>query len=144
MKRIIKGRLYDTDTAKELGWYENIADVRNFNHFSETLYRKKTGEFFLHGEGGPATKYSQRVDQNSWSGGEDIIPLSVENARIWAEEHLSADDYEKIFGAVSEDEEDILLTFKAPAALDRKLSDKAAELGISKSELLRQLIEKME
>lgn len=143
MKRIIKGKLYDTDTAKELGWYENIADVRNFNHFSETLYRKKTGEFFLHGDGGPATKYSQRVDQNSWSGGEDIIPLSAENARIWAEEHLSADDYEKIFGPVSEDEEDILITFKASAAQDRKLADMAAERGTSKSELLRSMIDSL-
>ena len=144
MKRIIKGKVYDTATAKELGWWENIQDVRNFNHFSETLYRKRTGEFFLYGKGGPSTKYSQRVDQNCWSGGEDIIPISVDNAREWVEDHLEAEDYEKIFGAVSEDEEDILLTFKAPAALDRKLQDKATALGISKSELLRQLIEKME
>lgn len=144
MKRIIKGKVYDTATAKELGWYENIADSRNFSHFSETLYRKRTGEFFLYGKGGPSTKYSQRVDQNCWSGGEDIIPISAENARVWAEEHLDADDYEKIFGAVDEDAEDILLTFKTPAALDRKLQDKATALGISKSELLRQLIEKME
>ena len=144
MKRIIKGKVYDTATAKELGWYENIADSRNFSHFSETLYRKRTGEFFLYGKGGPSTKYSQRVDQNCWSGGEDIIPISVDNAREWVEDHLDAEDYEKIFGAVSEDEEDILLTFKAPAALDRKLQDKATALGISKSELLRQLIEKME
>ena len=83
-------------------------------------------------------------DQNCWSGGEDIIPISVDNAREWVEDHLEAEDYEKIFGAVDEDAEDILLTFKAPAALDRKLSDKATALGISKSELLRQLIEKME
>ena len=38
MKKIIKGKLYDTTTAKELGWWENIQDVRNFSHFSETLY----------------------------------------------------------------------------------------------------------
>ena len=82
--------------------------------------------------------------ESTRTAGADIIPVSVDNAREWVEDHLDAEDYEKIFGAVSEDEEDILLTFKAPAALDRKLSDKAAELGISKSELLRQLIEKME
>ena len=144
MKRIIKGKVYDTATAKELGWWENIQDVRNFNHFSETLYRKRTGEFFLYGKGGPSTKYSQRVDQNCWSGGEDIIPISVENAREWVEDHLDAEDYEKIFGTFDEDAEDILLTFKAPAALDRKLQDKSTALGISKSELLRNLIEKME
>lgn len=143
MKKIIKGKLYDTTTAKELGWWENIQDVRNFSHFSETLYRKRTGEFFLYGKGGPSTKYSQRVDQNCWSGGEDIIPVSAENARIWAEEHLDADDYEKIFGPVSEDEEDILITFKASAAQDRKLADVAAERGTSKSELLRAMIDSL-
>ena len=144
MKRIIKGKVYDTATAKELGWWENIQDVRNFSHFSETLYRKRTGEFFLYGKGGPSTKYSQRVDQNCWSGGEDIIPISVDNAQAWVEDHLDAEDYEKIFGTVDEDAEDILLTFKAPASLDKKLTDKATVLGISKSELLRQLIEKMD
>lgn len=143
MKKIIKGRLYDTTTAKELGWWENIQDVRNFSHFSETLYRKRTGEFFLYGKGGPSTKYSQRVDQNCWSGGEDIIPVSAENARSWAEEHLDADDYEKIFGPVSEDEEDILITFKASAAQERKLADVAAERGTSKSELLRAMIDSL-
>ena len=143
MKKIIKGRLYDTTTAKELGWWENIQDVRNFSHFSETLYRKRTGEFFLYGKGGPSTKYSQRVDQNCWSGGEDIFPVSAENARSWAEEHLDADDYEKIFGPVSEDEEDILITFKASAAQDRKLADVAAERGTSKSELLRSMIDSL-
>lgn len=143
MKKIIKGRLYDTATAKELGWWENIQDVRNFSHFSETLYRKRTGEFFLYGKGGPSTKYSQRVDQNCWSGGEDIIPVSAENARSWAEEHLDADDYEKIFGPVSEDDEDILITFKASAAQDRKLADVAAERGTSKSELLRSMIDSL-
>lgn len=143
MKKIIKGRMYDTTTAKELGWWENIQDVRNFSHFSETLYRKRTGEFFLYGKGGPSTKYSQRVDQNCWSGGEDIIPVSAENARSWAEEHLDADDYEKIFGPVSEDEEDILITFKASAAQDRKLADVAAERGTSKSELLRSMIDSL-
>ena len=143
MKKIIKGRMYDTTTAKELGWWENIQDVRNFSHFSETLYRKRTGEFFLYGKGGPSTKYSQRVDQNCWSGGEDIIPVSAENARSWAEEHLDADNYEKIFGPVSEDEEDILITFKASAAQDRKLADVAAERGTSKSELLRSMIDSL-
>jgi hypothetical protein len=144
MKKIIKGKVYDTQTAKKLGCYENMQDVRNFNHFEEELYRKKTGEFFLYGYGGPASKYSRRVEQNTWSGGEDIIPLDFDNARAWAEENLDADEYESIFGAVDEDAEDILLTFKAPAALDKKLTDKATSLGISKSELLRQLIEKMD
>lgn len=143
MKRIIKGKVYDTETAKKLGCYENMQDVSNFNHFEDELYRKKTGEFFLYGHGGPASKYSRRVESNTWSGGEAIIPLDYDDARAWAEKHLDADEYEDIFGAVSEDEEDHTIHFKLPADLDRKLTDMATECKTSKSDLLRQMVEKM-
>lgn len=143
MKKIIKGKVYDTQTAKKLGVYENMQDVRNFNHFEDELYRKKTGEFFLYGHGGPASKYSRRVEQNTWAGGEAIIPLDYDDARAWAEVHLDADEYEYIFGAVSEDEEDHTIHFKLPADLDRKLTDMATECKTSKSDLLRQMVEKM-
>lgn len=49
MKKIISGKVYDTETAKELGSWSNMADYRNFSQFSETLYLKKTGEFFYTG-----------------------------------------------------------------------------------------------
>ena len=143
MKKIIKGKAYDTETAKKLGCYENMQEARNFYYYEEELYRKKTGEFFLFGHGGPASKYSRHVEQNTWSGGEDIIPLDYDNARAWAEENLDADEYEGIFGAVSEDEEYHTVHFKLPADLDRKLTDMATECRTSKSDLLRQMVEKM-
>lgn len=143
MKKILKGKLYDTDTAQKLASWENIQDSGSFHHMEETLYRKRNGEFFLHGAGGARTQYAKQFEDNMWGYGEAIIPITVKAAQEWAEEHLDAEEYEKIFGAVAEDEEDVLITFKAPANLDRKLADKAAELGTSKSELLRSLIEKL-
>jgi len=55
MKKIINGKRYDTETAQLIGSasYSNRTD---FRFWSEELYRKKTGEFFLYGEGGPASK----------------------------------------------------------------------------------------
>lgn len=103
MKKIINGRIYDTNTAKELG--RDDQTYGNFSDWEETLYRKSTGEYFLHGEGGPQTKYAQQVGENSWTGGEKIIPLSIESAQKWAEEHLEADDYERIFGIIEENED---------------------------------------
>ena len=50
MKKIIKGKVYDTDTARELASWANGGNWRDFSHLEETLYRKKTGEYFLHGE----------------------------------------------------------------------------------------------
>ena len=44
MKKIISGKVYDTSTAKELGFWSNMEDHGNFSQFSETLYQKKTGE----------------------------------------------------------------------------------------------------
>src|SRR5690606_41772958 len=58
--------------------YSNRTD---FRFWSEELYRKKTGEFFLYGEGGPASKYGRKIEQNTWSGGEQIIPLTLKEDR---------------------------------------------------------------
>lgn len=102
MKRIINGKKYDTATAKEIGSASNGGGWRDFSHWEETLYRKKTGEFFLFGEGGPMTCYSVSCGQNSWSGGSAIRPLTEAEAKEWAERYLDVDDYEEIFGEVEE------------------------------------------
>lgn len=102
MKKIINGRKYDTDTAKFLVSESNGLGYRDFGYCEETLYRKKNGEFFLYGEGGPMTKYAQRVDMNTWSGGCKITPLTEEEAKRWTEQRASVDAYEKIFGEVEE------------------------------------------
>lgn len=106
MKKIINGRRYDTDTATMMG--EASHGGRNdFSFFSEELYKKRTGEFFLYGEGGPASKYAVSAGQNSWSGGKKIEPLTLAEAQEWAEENLEGEEYEDIFGAVEEDKDQV-------------------------------------
>lgn len=100
MKTIIKGRKYNTETAKEVGWDNN--GRAGFEFCEEHLYLKRTGEFFIHGWGGPSSKYCRSVGLNEWSGDEKIIPLTNEEARKWAENHLNPDEYEDIFGEVKE------------------------------------------
>ena len=73
-----------------------------FGKCSETLYRKRTGEFFLYGEGGPMSKYGVAYGDNEWGYGEEIRPLTVDEAKAWAEKHLDADEYEEVFGEVEE------------------------------------------
>lgn len=101
MKQIINGKKYDTETAKLLASYRNGGGWRDFNHFEEDLYRKKTGEHFVHGVGGPATRYAEREGSNTWTGGEKIRPLTEQEAREWVEKHAN-DMYEEIFGEVAE------------------------------------------
>ncbi len=102
MKKIINGKLYDTDTAKEIGTYYNGCGAGDFNYMYEALYRKKTGEFFLYGSGGAMTQYSISCGNNCWSGSETIIPYTEEEAKEWAEEHINADAYMEAFGTVEE------------------------------------------
>ena len=130
MKKIINGKLYDTDTAKEMGCWGN--GRYDFSSCSETLYRKRTGEFFLFGEGGPMSKYARSTGNNSWSGGSEIIPLTASKAREWAEEKLSADDYAEIFGMPDEGtDEKETMCIQLPADLMAKLRAGASDAGTS-------------
>ncbi|MEA4998854.1 MAG: hypothetical protein VB087_05615 [Candidatus Limiplasma sp.] len=103
MKMIIASKTYDTETAKPLGdWQRGSRADRGF--ISETLYQKKTGEYFLHGEGGSRSRYAQRVAPNTWHNGERIIPMGAEEAHAWAETHLTENAFDKVFGANAHDE----------------------------------------
>ena len=139
MKRIINGKMYDTNTAKFLG-SDSYSNGRDFHNWSEELYQKRTGEFFLYGEGGPMSRYARSCGDNSWSGGEDIIPLSVGKAREWAEEHLSADEYGEIFGIPDEGDEVVTLHVQIPAAIGAKLKTGAAEAGTSVKAYVEKLL----
>ena len=143
MKKVINNKLYNTDTARELGVWSNMADIRNFSWYCETLYQKRTGEFFIHGEGGPSTKYATTIGQNSWSGGEKIIPMTFENARKWAEEHLDADEYEAIFGLPSEDDSPVALYLQIPADLDAIIRQQAAEQGLNLTTFITGILDRV-
>lgn len=101
MKKIIGGKKYDTDTAKEVGSWDSSHSVLDFHYFREALYRKRTGEFFLYGEGGAMSRYAVHYG-DGWGYGERIEPLTEEQARRWAEKRLDVETYEETFGEVEE------------------------------------------
>ena len=141
MKKIINRKRYDTETAKLIGSY-GYSNPSDFNYWSEDLYQKKTGEFFLYGEGGARTQYAQAIDLNSWCGGERIMPLSYDEAREWAEKHLDADTYKEVFGPVAEDYSKRALNLSLPASTADTLKRMAAETGRTQSDIVAELIEK--
>ncbi len=102
MKKIINGRRYDTQTAKLVG-YTSYSTPGSLDYWREDLYVKRTGEYFIHGQGGPMSKYLERIGENEWSYGHEIRPISLDRAKAWAEKYLDADIYEEIFGQVLED-----------------------------------------
>lgn len=102
MLKVINRKLYDTDTAKLVGEWENCSDRGNFNYCCETLYQKRTGELFLHGEGHGLSPYAETYADGMRGWGESIVPLTEDAARDWVERHLSAGAYIELFGDVEE------------------------------------------
>ena len=140
MKKIINGKVYDTETAKKVAsWYSSYAR-NDFHYYEEELYQKKTGEFFLYGEGNAASPYSKSCGQNERCGGERIEPMSYKEAQKWAEDHLDGDEYCEIFGEPDEDADDVLLGLRVSAAAAAKLKTESAKLGIPQGKLLEQWI----
>ncbi len=71
MRKIIKGKVYDTDTAHMMG-----------SHAGVYMFKKKTGEYFK------ATESA------------GIEPQTQEEAKQWFKSYLDADTYNTIFGGV--------------------------------------------
>ncbi len=96
MVKIINGKKYNSDTARIIAYVNNIDGFRilqcnDAKFFEKTLYKKRTGEYFICTEG------------NNYSGVEiGIEPVSEEEAKKWSEKYLDADEYELIWGEVEE------------------------------------------
>lgn len=140
MRKVINNKLYDTNTAKKVDDYDNGLAVNDFNYFEETLYRKRTGEFFFHGKGGAATKY-RKPEGNLWAGDEKILPISESEAKKWVEEHCDVETYEELFGEVNEpDDEKRFVAFNITNENNKMLEEMCNSTGQSKSEFIRYLI----
>ena len=134
MKKVINRKVYDTTKATQVGWWCNDLDQTDFNYLEETLYRKRTGEYFLFGFGGGLTQYAELYNGASTSGTK-IVPLSYEEARTWAEEKLDGDKYIDEFGDPEADGDGDLVSItitltKAKATALWKAAQKA---GVSES-----------
>ena len=93
MKTKINGKTYNTDTAKLVGYYKTPLTYSDFGFYMESLYRKRTGEYFLHGDGGPMTKYAKSCADGSIGWGEAIIPMTEAKAAKWLERRKDSDNY---------------------------------------------------
>lgn len=139
MKKIIDGKLYNTDTARKVGaWSED--DRGSFSWYEETLYQKKTGEFFLYGDGHAASPYAKSYSDGTMGPGEAVRPLSYDAARKWAERCLTADEYEAIFGLDDEDEGRTVLSVSMSSAAAAMARQAAAGKGVTLSAYIESLV----
>lgn len=91
MKKIISGKLYDTNTAERVAQWDNGKYTNDMYYTSVDLYRTKTGNWFVHKVYG--------------HGDNGIAVLTTEEVLVWAEEHdLKEKEIEKISGLLNVEE----------------------------------------
>jgi hypothetical protein len=138
MKKIIKGKMYDTDTATQVGEHEESYPTE-FDYVCEVLYRKRTGEYFVHGRGNAASRYAQPSGLGNWGPGERIMPYTYEQARQWAEDSLGVDEYQAEFGEVAEDDSQVQLSCMVSAQAMTLIRRKAQRDGTTIAAVVEQL-----
>ena len=91
----INGVAYNTKTAEAIARNGSGREIMHSDErwFNETLYRKKSGEFFLYGSSGIFTKYAKQTGPNSWERSEAILPLTEDEVREWAMNNLDDDGF---------------------------------------------------
>jgi hypothetical protein len=138
MRKIIHGKVYDTDTARLVGEWSADMSVTDFDWYREELYQKKTGEYFVWGEGNARSPYAQH-SYDAWVGGEGIAPVSYDGARQWAEDHLDAAEYEAEFG--TPEEGTYLIQCEVPQAAKVEIDRRRAETGKTIAQIIAEAIE---
>lgn len=100
MKAIIDGKRYNTETATEIGSASrgNYPGDGDFSSWFASLYRTKSGRYFLAGEGGGLSRFAHHCHGGGRCGGEAIQPLDWAEAVDWAEQYLTTDEIEAAFG----------------------------------------------
>ena len=105
-KKIINGRMYNTDTTEVLGSWDNGYPRGDFSFEEQTLHKKKTGEYFVYASGGAQSNLGDCYGGHDCSG-EKFIPMSVEQAQQWSEEYLTVEKYVEIWGEPEEQPESL-------------------------------------
>lgn len=143
----INGLSYDPQKAKEIMTWDN-GYARTDNRFAEnTIYKKRTGEYFLYGRGGAGSEYAQPVKSDPGSMGEgDIIrPLTIEETKNLIlkneENSLNDDVYEREFGAIKQDTKKVIKTYSLKQSTADKIDRIAKEQGKTRGEIIDQVFE---
>ena len=97
MKKIINGKLYDTESAEFICMY-SYSNPRDFNFVEESLYKSPYGTFFIEYSGGAKSRYAVQYGQNEVGGSKGIRLVDIDEAKEFLESHGKSEDYVKAFG----------------------------------------------
>jgi len=121
MKRVIKGKRYDTDKAKLIG--EHVAgEPGQTEHTRESLYKKRGGEYFVWVQG-PYTL-------------DAIVPLTHKEAEAWVMDNMGMALYYGEFKS----EGLKTINVSIPLSVIRKLDVIANTMNLSRGKVIEDLI----
>lgn len=140
MKRIINGKRYDTDTAQFIKTYRSDLSISDFRYYDESLYLKKTGEFFLYATGNGSSKYASQYGDLRGPG-EKIVPLTLDEAKAWVEKIEDPDLYEELFEIPDEEGGNVAFSMLLPTNLYNILDHRSLKDGITKKDIVVKALE---
>jgi hypothetical protein len=101
MRKVIDGKIYDTETATKICFVGNSGYQQNDFHYDDSdLYVTKSGAYFIAGEGGALSRWGRAHGQSGRIGGDGIVVIDADQAAAFAQSRLDADEYLKFFPAV--------------------------------------------
>lgn len=137
MRRIISGRVYDTSSSRLIGAVEQ-GDRAAPDWYRASLYRKRTGEIYIHEEGGAASPVASDLGGGVYGPGESIEPLGYEEAQRWAHDRLSPEEAARLYQDARSERGP--LGIKAEPETRERLRRAAARYGRRQGDILDEII----
>ena len=129
MKKVIKGKKLDTQTAKIVG----TAMIDDDKDIVETLYRTKSATYFIHNVYSKSTTGKLEV-------GEDIYLVSADEAKMWAKKWLTQSEYDSFFGDIDSDKT-VTITINISAKAYKTLKCEKELTGDTYGEIISDALE---
>lgn len=144
MKKIIKKKVYDTDTATL------VASVPHPNCYDSTgqscvqeLYLKKNGEFFMRLQGAHSDAvHNIRIEDEPHDKGRNIYVLPYDKAREWGEQELTAERWLELFEPVEDDSKAQIHVYLSKTVIS-KLKKTAQMQGVTLSALIESMTDNL-
>lgn len=139
MKKKIKGTVYNTETAQELGARDNGVPSTDPSFCVSKLYRTRYGDHFLDIACGPDSEFARINHCDDWI--QLIVPMTINEAQAWADYNLSNDPHtiRQFFGGRSRYSY-TWVTYELPAECALNIKCMAAAQGMTEAELIAWLV----
>lgn len=124
---------YDTESAQLCAEWETGQEGEP-NHIHEILYRTRHGQYFLHAAGGVETKYARWNHAGQARPDERIVPLTLDEAERWLDEHTEADQKYLLFDMHQQEKTPI--TFTLPNSLIEQLRASSRRRRLTQSAIV--------